>query len=106
MQYFQALKLGQVRIRDAAILLKKYTSNALPAIALKESKDSNWEPVGEENLAGVSVGQHGCIISVCDNDGNAKAIASWFKKEDADKIIEQMKSDGMNEYTGKIKLPV
>lgn len=106
MQYFQALKIGQVRIRDAATLLKKYTSNALPAIALKESKDSNWEPVGEENLAGVSIGQHGCIISICDKDGNAKAIASWFKKEDADKIIVQMKSDGMNEYTGKIKLPV
>jgi hypothetical protein len=106
MQYFQALKVGQVRIKDAATLLKKYTSNALPAIALKESKDSNWEPVGEENLAGVSIGQHGCIISICDKDGNAKAIASWFKKEDADKIIVQMKSDGMNEYTGKIKLPV
>ncbi|MGH9876888.1 MAG: hypothetical protein ACRD38_04760 [Nitrososphaerales archaeon] len=106
MQYFQALKVGQVRIRDAATLLKKYTSNALPAIALKESKDSNWEPVGEENLAGVSIGQHGCIISICDKDGNAKAIASWFKKEDADKIMEQMKGDGMNEYIGKIKLPV
>ena len=106
MQYFQALKVGQVRIRDAATLLKKYTSNALPAIALKESKDSNWEPVGEENLAGLSIGQHGCIISICDRDGNAKAIASWFKKEDADKIIEQMKRDGMDQYTGKIKLPV
>ena len=106
MQYFQALKIGQVRIRDAATLLKKYTSNALPAIALKESKDSNWEPVGEENLAGVSVGQHGCIISICDNDGNAKAIASWFKREDVDKVVEQMKRDGMGEYTGKIKLPV
>ena len=106
MQYFQALKVGQVRIRDAATLLKKYTSNALPAIALKESKDSNWEPVGEENLAGVSIGQHGCIISICDKDGNAKSIASWFKKEDADKIIEQMKRDGMDQYTGKIKLPV
>jgi hypothetical protein len=106
MQYFQALKIGQGRIRDAATLLKKYTSNGLPAIALKESKNGNWEPVGEENLAGVSVGPHGCIISLCDKDGNAKAIASWFKKEDTDRIIEQMKRDGMKEYIGKIKLPV
>jgi hypothetical protein len=106
MQYFQALKVGQVRIKDAAALLKKYTSNALPAIALKESKDNVWEPVGEENLAGVSVGAHGCIISICDKDGNAKAIASWFKQEDADKIVEQMKRDGMSQYVGKIKLPV
>jgi len=106
MQYFQALKIGQVRIKDAAALLKKYTNNALPAIALKESKDNVWEPVGEENLAGVSVGPHGCIISICDKDGNAKAIASWFKKEDADKTVEQMKRDGMSQYVGKIKLPV
>jgi len=106
MQYFPALKIGQVRIKDAATLLKKYTNNALPAIALKESKNAVWEPVGEENLAGVSIGPHGCIISICDKDGNAKAIASWFKKEDADKIVEQMRRDGMHEYIGKIKLPV
>ena len=106
MQYFPALKIGQVRIRDAAALLKKYTNNALPAIALKESKDSSWEPVGEENLAGLSVGPHGCILSICDKDGNAKAIASWFTKEDADMIVEQMRRDGMGEYVGKIKLPV
>lgn len=106
MQYFPALKIGQGRIKDAAILLKKYTSNALPAIALKESKNGIWEPVGDENLAGVSIGPHGCIISICDKDGNAKAIASWFKKEDADKIVELMKRDGMDEYIGKIKLPV
>ena len=106
MQYFQALKVGQARIKDAATLLKKYTNNALPAIALKESKDGVWEPVGEENLAGVAVGPHGCIICICDKDGNAKCIASWYKKEDADMIVEQMRRDGMGEYTGKIKLPV
>lgn len=106
MQYFPALKIGQVRIKEAAALLKKYTGNALPAIALKESKNNIWEPVGEENLAGVAEGPHGYIICICDNDGNAKAIASWFKKEDKEKIVAQMKSDGMGEYVGKIKLPV
>jgi hypothetical protein len=106
MQYFQALKIGQVRIKDASTKLKKYTGNAMPAIALKESKNNVWEPVGEEDLAGLVVGEHGCIICLCDNEGNAKAIASWFKKEDADKIIAQMKSDGMDEYVGKIKIPV
>ena len=106
MQYFQALKIGQVRIKDASAKLKKYTGNAMPAIALKESKNNVWEPVGEGDLAGLVVGEHGCIICLCDNEGNAKAIASWFKKEDADKIIAQMKSDGMDEYVGKIKIPV
>jgi hypothetical protein len=106
MQYFQALKIGQTRIRDATTLLKKYTSNALPAIALKESRDGIWEPVGEENLAGVAAGPHGNVICVCDRDGNAKAIASWFKDEDTKKIVGQMRADGMAEYVGKIKLPV
>jgi hypothetical protein len=105
-QYFQALKIGQVRIKDAATKLKNYAGNALPAIALKESKDGIWEPVGEEDMAGVVVGEHGCIICICDKDGNAKSIASWFKKEDADKIVENMKRDGMSEYIGKIKIPV
>ena len=106
MQYFQALQVGQRRIRDATTLLKKYASNAMPAIALKESRNSNWEPVGEENLAGRVEGAHGFIICVCDNDGNAKSIASWFKKEDAEKIVQQMKDDGMAEYVGKIKIPI
>lgn len=106
MQYFQALKIGQIRIKDAAAKLKKYTGNAMPAIALKESKNNVWEPVGEEDLAGLVEGEHGCIICLCDNEGNAKAIASWFKKEDADKIISQMKNDGMREYVGKIKIPL
>ena len=106
MQYFQALKIGQVRIKDATSKLKNYTSNALPAIALKESKNNIWEPVGEEDLAGVVVKEYGCMIRLCDNDGNAKSIASWFKREDADKIIAQMKSDGMDEYVGKIKIPI
>jgi len=106
MQYFQALKIGQVRIKDATAKLKKYTGNALPAIALKESKDNVWEPVGEEDLAGLVEAEHGFMICLCDNEGNAKSIASWFKKDDANKIIEQMKSDGMDEYTGKIKIPI
>lgn len=106
MQYFQALQVGQKRIRDATALLKKYANNAMPAIALKESKNSNWNPVGEENLAGLASGAHGFIICICDNDGNAKSIASWFKKEDADRMVEQMKRDGMDEYVGKIRIPV
>lgn len=106
MQYFPALKIGQTRIKDSTTILKKYTKHAMPAIALKESKDSNWEPVGEENMAGLAGAEHGYIICLCDRDGNAKAIASWFKKDDADIIIQQMRTDGMELYEGRIKLPV
>lgn len=106
MQYFQALKIGQVRIKDATAKLKQYTGTAMPAIALKEMKDNIWEPVGEEYLAGLVEGQHGYMVCLCDKDGNAKAIATWFKKEDADRIVEKMKSDGLDVYVGKIKIPL
>ncbi len=104
MQYFQALKIGQQRIREAAMLLNKYVSNALPAIALKESKGT-WEPVGEENYAGMVKQEHGFIICICDEDGNAKAVAYWYNEEEANKIIATMSND-MKIYTGKIRIPL
>lgn len=50
--------------------------------------------------------ENGYIIYLCDNEGNAKAIASWFKREDVDKVVTQMKIDEMVEYVDKIKIPV
>ncbi len=112
MQYFQALQVGQTRIRDAVSMLKRYTGNALPAIALKESKGSGregkggWEPVGEENLYSIAEGDHGLIICLCDSDGNAKAIASWYSREEAEQITARMRNDGIQEYRGKVRLPL
>lgn len=106
MQYFQALKIGQNRTKEAATLLKKYASSAMPAIALKENKGSAWEPVGEENYVGVVREENGYMICICDSDGNAKAVAYWYNEEDANKIIETMKSDGFSLYQGKIKIPL
>ncbi|MEM0364518.1 MAG: hypothetical protein QW450_02460 [Candidatus Nitrosocaldus sp.] len=107
MQYFQALQIGQARIRDAVSILKKYTGNALPAIALKgSSQGKGWDPVGEENLYSVVEGEHGFIICLCDADGNAKAIASWYSKEEAEQIAVKMRNDGIKEYKGKVRLPV
>lgn len=108
MQYFQALQLGQSRIRDAVALLKRYTGSALPAIALKENRGGGrgWEPVGDENLYSIVEGEHGFIVCLCDADGNAKAIASWYAREEADGIAARMRKDGIHEYTGKVRLPV
>lgn len=106
MQYFQALQVGQARIRDAVALLKRYTTNALPAIALKESRGRGWEPVGGENLYSIVEGEHGFIVCLCDADGNAKAIASWYTKEEAYGIAARMRDDGIQEYEGKVRLPV
>ncbi len=106
MQYFQALKIGQSRSREAAMLLKKYTGNALPAITLKDSKNGNWEPVGEENYVGVFKGEYGNMICICDKNGNAKAIASWYNDNDTKKIIDLLIKDGFAIYNGKIKVPL
>ena len=105
MQYFQALKMGQDRSREAAALLKRYASSAMPAIALKENKGNAWEPVGKENLAGLVKEENGYMVCICDNDGNAKAVAYWYNEEDAMKIIDAMKND-MPLYKGKIKIPL
>ncbi|MCS7141643.1 MAG: hypothetical protein NZ888_05605 [Candidatus Nitrosocaldus sp.] len=108
MQYFQALQIGQARIRDAVSMLKRYTGNALPAIALRENRGSGrgWEPVGEENLYSIVEGEHGLIICLCDAEGNAKAIASWYSREEAEGIAARMRADSIQEYTGKVRLPV
>ncbi len=107
MQYFQALQVGQKRIKEAVALLKKYTNNnALPAIALKENKGYGWEPVGEENLASITEGEHGYIVCLCDADGNAKAISSWYSKDEAERILGSMVKDGISIYGGRLRLPV
>jgi len=107
MQYFQALQVGQRRINDSVALLKRYTKgNALPAIALKENKGKGWEPVGEENLVSIAEGEHGHIVCLCDSDGNAKAISSWYSKDEAERILASMIRDGMSRYEGRLRLPV
>ncbi len=107
MQYFQALQVGQRRISDSVALLKRYTKgNALPAIALKENKGKGWEPVGEENLASIAEGEHGHIVCLCDSDGNAKAISSWYSKDEAERILASMVRDGISRYEGRLRLPV
>jgi len=106
MQYFQALQIGQKRIKDAVSLLKRYTNNnALPAIALKENRGYGWEPVGEENLASIAEGEHGYIVCLCDSDGNAKAISSWYSKDEAERILANMVRDGISRYEGRLRLP-
>ena len=50
MQYFSALRLGQKRVAMREYLNKLTNDKAMPALALKDTKSNNWEPVGEEIL--------------------------------------------------------
>lgn len=105
MQYFYALKIGQNRTKEAALLLKRYTDSALPAIAVKEVNNT-WEPVGEENYVGLVKQKEGYMICICDKDGNAKAVATWYSEEDANKILNKMIEDGFKVYEGRIRVPI
>ena len=115
MQYFSALKIGQKRVEDAKEYLNKFVDNqAMPALALKNTKSNVWEPVGEENLYAkidessgfVLTDTSGYILALCDSDGISKTIVQGLNKEKVDHIIESLQADNMKEYKGKVSLPV
>ena len=115
MQYFSALKIGQKRVEDAKEYLNKFVDNqAMPALALKNTKSNAWEPVGEENLYAkidessgfVLTDTSGYILALCDSDGISKTIVQGLNKEKVDHIIESLQADNMKEYKGKVSLPV
>ena len=107
MQYFAALKLGEKRVKAAQNLLTKYTGHAMPALALKDNKDNNWEPVGEENLYAVVKETSGFMIALCDKNGVAKSIAQWFTEDTKNEIIAKVRAEqNMTEYLGKLSLPI
>lgn len=107
MQYFTALKIGEKRVKAAQELLTRYTGHAMPALALKDNKDNKWEPVGEENLFALVKEANGYMIALCDKNGIAKSIAQWFTEETKNEIIAKiMIEQNMNEYFGKLSLPV
>lgn len=110
MQYFAALKMGEKRVKDAQDLLSNFISDntpALPALALKDNRSNNWEPVGEENYFAIIKEEQGYLIAICDKNGIAKSIANWFSEEKKDAIKTRIKQKGgLEEYFGKVSLPI
>lgn len=110
MQYFVALKIGEKRVKEAQELLTKFLTNntsALPALALKDNNNNNWQPAGEENYFAVIKEDQGYLIAICDKNGIAKSIANWFSEDTKNIIVSNIKTVGnITEYTGKVSLPV
>lgn len=108
MQYFTALKIGEKRVRAAKEILNKYTGNiAMPALALKDNNNNNWEPVGEENYFSAVKDQNGYLIAICDKNGIAKTVAQWFIEVKKDEIVSKIIQDeNLREYNGKVILPI
>ena len=63
----------------------------MPALALKDNKSNNWEPVGEEILYAVVKEDAGYMIAFCDKNGIAKSIAQWFSEDVKNGIIVTLK---------------
>jgi hypothetical protein len=108
MQYFTALKIGEKRVRAAQEILNKYTGNlAMPALALKDNNNNNWDPVGEENYFTAVKDQNGYLIAICDKNGIAKTVAQWFIEVRKDEIINKIiQNENISEYNGKVILPI
>lgn len=115
MQYFSALRKGQKRVATAREYLNRLTGGkAMPALALKDTKSNNWEPVGEEILYAfvdessgfVLTDSSGYILSLVDSAGLSKTIVQGVTAEQKAQLVESFRADGIPEYTGKVTLPV
>ena len=115
MQYFQALKLGQKRVESSREYLNKITEGkAMPALALRDNKTNVWEPVGEENMyafvdesAGfVLTDNSGYILALVDKNGTSKSIVQGVTKEQREHFESMFREDKIEEYKGKVILPV
>lgn len=115
MQYFQALKTGQKRVAEAREYLNKVTNGkAMPALALRDNKSNVWDPVGEENLyafvaesAGfVLTDNSGYILALVDKFGISKTIVQGMTKAQKEILEQSFQKDGIQEYKGKVTLPV
>lgn len=115
MQYFQALKLGQKRVASAREYLNKMADGkAMPALALRDNKTNVWEPVGEENLyafvdesAGfVLTDTSGYILALVDKNGTSKSIVQGVTKDQKENFEKMFQTDNIEEYKGKVILPV
>ena len=79
----------------------------MPALALKDNNNNNWEPVGEENYFTTVMNHNGYLIAICDKNGIAKTVAQWFIEVRKDEIIKKLfKMKTFPSITGKVILPV
>ncbi len=115
LQYFQALKLGQKRVAEAREYLNKLTNDkAMPALALSDNKSNVWNPVGKENLYAFVAESAGFvltdsseyILAIVDGKGFSKTIVQGVTGEQKESLEKKLQEDNIQEYKGKVILPV
>ena len=114
MQYFKALNVGRKRSEEARTYLNKITDGrGMPAMALADSKNNSWNPVGEETLYAfvnetqgfVLTDQSGYILALVDSKGYSKAVASGIPHDQKDGLESILMADNIKEYVGEVVLP-
>lgn len=114
MQYFKALNVGRKHVETARTYLNKITDDrGMPAMALADSVNNSWNPVGEEILYAfvdessgfVLTDQSGYILALVDSRGYSKAVATGIPAEQRDHIESKLRADNIKEYTGDVILP-
>lgn len=102
MQYHKAALLGHERAQKAQMKLFDYTGFAFLTYTVKQV-NSNFEPVGEEMLAGKAIKENEAILFICDKDGYAKAQSKPMPVHKCEELWQKMVADGILEFTGRIK---
>ncbi|MFQ6025467.1 MAG: hypothetical protein ACE5JT_03015 [Nitrosopumilaceae archaeon] len=115
MQYFTALKIGEKRVKEAREYLNKLTNGkAMPALALRDNKSNVWDPVGDENLFAVIDESSGFVLTdtsgymlvLCDKNGISKTIVQGLSIEQKNELVKKLQTNNIEEYKGKVQLPV
>ncbi|MGH9991993.1 MAG: hypothetical protein ACREBU_11810 [Nitrososphaera sp.] len=102
MQYHKAAHIGKERAQKAQMKLFDYAGFAMLTYTIKQG-ESGFEPVGEEDLAGKMTRGAEAMLFICDKDGYSKAQSRPMPIEKGEEIFKKMLSDGMQEFSGKIK---
>jgi len=60
----------------------------------------------DESSGFVLTDTSGYILAICDSNGISKAIVQGLNKEKIDSIVKLLEAENIEEYKGKVSLPV
>ena len=106
MDYFEAIKVGRGRVSLAVSALQEVAGPCYPMLFLKLGV-TNWTPVGEEMLHKVVPGKNEtAAVVICDGEGNAKAMSTFFATDKAREFGNALELRGVPVFPGDVKLPI
>ncbi|HXW36461.1 MAG TPA: hypothetical protein VEJ36_00960 [Nitrososphaerales archaeon] len=106
MDYFTAVQKGKSRVKVSVETLQAIAGPCYPMLFLKTGL-ADWTPVGDEQLfSTLRRGDGTAALVICDADGNSKAVSAWFSEATASGYAAELRTRGLVEYIGVVKLPL